>query len=220
MKTAEYNMTRVTTQILSCIAIMVNLAVIGYIYCSNIENVEYNLLTRPTIFFSDATLYINAVNILFFIIIASSITSKKKIWMNLCAKTMYTYFSFSICSVIYFYFFYTNSITKTICIENTHNRYGFPPLLRRFGFTPVNNSIVDGFKDYLESTVNIFCIIQLATAAIIYAQRWLFKITLKNKLERVKTSVKTTIKKSNMLGCTKDMKMEMMPIQATSLRIK
>ncbi|KAM0681141.1 hypothetical protein GINT2_000926 [Glugoides intestinalis] len=219
MKTTEYSINRAITQILSSIAIILNIIFIGYVYSSNIENVEYNLNTRPSIYFSEVSLYINAINILFFIIIATSITSKQKIWMTVCKKMMYTYLSFSICTVIYFYFFYINSITNTIYIENSRSQFGvFTALLRRFGFSPVNNSLVDGFKSYMDFTVNIFSIIQLATAAIIYAQMWLFKITIKNKLEEARAPMKATIRKSSMLGCTKDMQME--PVQAKSLRIK
>lgn len=187
MKTFQYKVARIVIQTIAIFTILVNVTEIIYLYFSEIDRIEQQLARKPLVIFSDVSIYICAANILFSLVAAYCITSRLKFWMWLSAKAIYMQLAFTLCSVIYFYSFYKNEII--LSAAELVSQPKFIAILRSFNIVPIGNSILEGFRVYMESMVNIFCLLQIFSAIGAYVQSWVFTNTVKYDLEVEKAPV-------------------------------
>jgi hypothetical protein len=184
MKTTEYKVSRILIQTISMITILANTALLVYVWFCKLEIIEINIPNKPALLFSDVGIYVSALNALFSVISASCITSKYKFWMKFCEKFVYIQMSFSCSSAVYFYFFYVNSLYAALTQQMNISKAGCVALLKNFNVYSVNNSLLDGFKQYIEFVIAIFAIIQIGTALGAYIQSWLFSYATEIQLEK------------------------------------
>ncbi|ELA41828.1 uncharacterized protein VICG_01180 [Vittaforma corneae ATCC 50505] len=184
MKTAEYKVTRVIIQTISMAMMVTNMGVFAYTYLCEFNRLEERLANKPTFLFSDMSMYVCAINMLFSVITACCITSKFKFWMALCEKALYMQIAFTCSAAFYFYCFYVSSVMTSVSEEMIDHTQGFLTLLKSYNIFPVRNSYVEGFRQHIEFVVNVFCIVQLAVAFGAYIQAKILGYTTTIDLEK------------------------------------
>lgn len=184
MKTAQYKLTRIAIQTLSLAAMVANMAVFTYIYLCEFNRLEEKLTKKPTFLFSDMSMCVCAINMLFSVATACCITSKIKLWMKLCEKALYMQIAFACSAAFYFYGFYVSSVMVSISEEMIDHSQGFLALLRSYNIFPVRGSYVEGFKQHIEFAINVFCVAQLGVAFGAYIQAKMLRYTTKIELEK------------------------------------
>lgn len=184
MKTMKYKILRITVQILAILLFIVNAAAFFVFISSSLDRIEQNLVPKPLIFFSDFSLYITGLNVFFSLISLCSITSKTKLLMNMCGNLLYIQMCCSVLSTVYFQLFYKNDVLSSLTDGMIKNNGGFISLMRSVNIMPVNGSMIEGFRRYIDSVVLMFSISQISSTFLGYMMIKAFKYVLSIPFEK------------------------------------
>lgn len=209
MKTAEYSNIRVISQTLSILLIILNFVAMIYFFIKfSIDTVENTLKVKLSISFYYMSQCFAAVNILFFLMASSVITSGIKILMRLYINVAYSHIVSIALSVPYFYIIYLPSINKEV-VHNIQNDSQYIRTLASLGLRPSSNSFTIAFQEEVEHVVTIFCILQIITILTNYILIRIFKYATSVKLTAKDCSRRIPdIKSTNQVGLTDRMLLE------------
>jgi len=209
MKTAEYSKIRIISQTLSILLIILNFVAMVYFFIKfSIDTVENTLKVKPSISFYYLSQCFAAVNILFFLMANSVITSGIKILMKFYINIAYSHIISIAISVAYFYIFYLPAINKGVAL-NIQSDTQYIRTLASLGLRPSSNSFAIAFQEEVEHTVTLFCILQIITILTNYTLIRIFKYATSVKLTAKDCSKRIPdIKSTNQVGLTDKMLLE------------
>lgn len=202
MKTTSYSATRTIVQLLAASSLIANLLTLLYIYIFDYSDLEHKLSKKPTLMFCDMSFTIIGINVLFSVASACCITSKIRPLMKVYGKLLYAYVAFSCSAAAYFYLFYIDSLITSLSTEFITPNAGFASLLRGYGVTPINGSLVEAFRVHLKHLVGVFCMTQVGVGVGAYIQANLFSYTSGIELEKPSEKI-PKIANAKDLGCSR-----------------
>lgn len=184
MKTTKYKILRIFVQIIAILTFVVNMATFFVFLSCSLDKIEHFLVPKPTVMFSDFSLYITGLNIFFSLISLCSITSKSKLLMNMCSNLLYVQLCCSVLSTLYFQLLYKSNVVGPLANGLMKNNGGFIAVMRGINITPVDGSLVEGFRRYVDTLTFTFTASQIASTVFVYVMIKSFQYTLTIPLEK------------------------------------